>query len=72
VNDGLFRAGLNLMIDSLSPMNRDAEGQKLLDRFYKQARETACCTCDARHTCEFAFESYNVDVVPGIDCLAAK
>jgi len=72
MNDGLFRAGLNLMIDSLSQGNRDAEGQKLLDRFYQQARETACCTCEIRHTCECAFEPYNVDVVPGIDCLAAK
>ena len=72
MNDGLFIAGMNLMINSLDPDSRDAEGLKILDRFFETARKTVCCTCNMRHTCDVAFESYNVDVEPGIDCLAAK
>lgn len=44
----------------------------VLTRDAVDALKTNCCQCNHKDTCEFAFESYNVDVVPGIDCLAAK
>lgn len=33
---------------------------------------TCCVTCDAYTTCEFAYDPYNVDCKPKIDCLAVK
>jgi len=34
--------------------------------------QTCCVRCDIRDTCDVAFEFYNVDREPKIDCLATK
>jgi hypothetical protein len=34
--------------------------------------ETCCGGCDIRTSCEFAYDKYNSDCVPKIDCLATK
>lgn len=31
-----------------------------------------CWRCDIKEECSVAFDGYNVDVEPGIDCLGAK
>lgn len=33
---------------------------------------TCCTKCGIHNTCEFAYDPYNVDCEPKIDCLAAK
>ncbi len=40
--------------------------------YVEQAVKTACVRCEIRKTCDCAFDPYNIDVEPGIDCLAAK
>lgn len=32
----------------------------------------ACIRCVDQHSCKFAFDPYNFNTEPGIDCLAAK
>lgn len=32
----------------------------------------ACNRCDIKSSCEFAFDAYNLDTEPKIDCLASK
>ena len=32
----------------------------------------ACNRCDIKGTCEFAFDVYNINTEPKIDCLASK
>ena len=34
--------------------------------------QTACNECDIAETCAFAYDPYNYDTMPGIDCLAVK
>lgn len=34
--------------------------------------ETCCVRCDIRDRCDVAFDPYNIDCEPEIDCLAAK
>ena len=46
-------------------------GEKLINVLAGMMR-TCCTRCGIHNTCEFAYDAYNVDCEPRIDCLAAK
>jgi excisionase family DNA binding protein len=46
-------------------------GEKLINVLASMMK-TCCVRCGIQSTCEFAFDAYNVDCEPKIDCLAAK
>lgn len=46
-------------------------GEKLINVLASMMR-TCCVKCGIHSTCEFAYDPYNVDCEPKIDCLASK
>lgn len=46
-------------------------GEKLINVLAGMMK-TCCVKCGIQNTCEFAYDAYNVDCEPKIDCLAAK
>lgn len=46
-------------------------GEKLINLLAGMMR-TCCTKCGIHHTCEFAYDAYNINCEPKIDCLATK
>jgi len=54
-----------------SSLLQEQGGEKLINVLAGMMR-TCCVKCGIQSTCEFAYDAYNVDCEPKIDCLAAK
>jgi len=50
---------------------QDQGGEKLINVLASMMK-TCCVRCGIQSTCELAYDAYNVDCEPKIDCLAAK
>lgn len=60
---------LHDLMDSLDKLG--SHKQEGLE-YVRESLLTVCVICEYRPKCEFAFDLYNIDVEPFIDCLAAK
>jgi hypothetical protein len=73
INDNKWQIGVNMLIDALPKDQRGNESNRaMIARYTEDALKTDCCKCIERWGCEQAFDTYNIGVVPGVDCLAAK
>ena len=75
---GMSQDALSAAKDDPLSIARDAtklmqeQGGEKLITVLASMMKTCCVMCGCHTTCEFAFEAYNVDCEPKIDCLAAK
>jgi hypothetical protein len=73
INEDKWQIGVNMLIDALPKEERDSESNRAtIARYATDAMKTDCCKCGHRWGCEFAFDTYNIGISPGVDCLAAK